>query len=208
MAQRKKRDLTENLAAYIKKKWPALKPVLVSLLSHDINQAKIIKLLSSHDYKSDIKDVLWELNQILKSIHILKYIDDPQYRRDIRTSLNRGEAYHQLIDKIAAIGGGDFRGMSELEVEIWNESTRLIALVIIYYNMNLLSKLYEIALKKDDSAAIQYLKHISPIASSHINISGLYEFSETMANINVDSVVEILNRILEDAISSHAKKKV
>ena len=129
----------------IKKKWPELIPILVSLLSHETNQENIIKKLSSHDYKSDIKDALWELNQILKSIHILKYIDDPNYLRNIRTALNRGEAYHQLINKIANVGGGDFRGMTELEVEIWNECNRLIALIIIYYNMHLLSKLYEVA---------------------------------------------------------------
>jgi TnpA family transposase len=92
----------------IKKKWPELVPILVSLLSHTTNQENIIKTLSSHEYKSDVKEALWELNNILKSIHLLKYIDDPHYRRDIRTALNRGEAYHQLLGKIQAIGGGDF----------------------------------------------------------------------------------------------------
>jgi hypothetical protein len=80
------------------------------------------------------------------------------------------------------VGGGEFRGMSELEVEIWNECARLIALIIIYYNMHLLSKLYENALAKNDMAAIEYLKHISPVASQHINISGLYEFTGLWTN--------------------------
>lgn len=77
----------------------------------------------------DVKDALWELNNILKSIHLLKYVDNPNYRINIRTALNRGEGYHQLLDKITIIGGGDFRGMSE--VEIWNECTRLIGLTKI-----------------------------------------------------------------------------
>ena len=186
----------------IKKRWKKLIPILVSLLSHETSQENIIKKLSSHEYKNEIKDALWELNHILKSIHILKYIDDPIYRRDIRKALNRGEAYHQLIDKIAAVGGGDFRGMSELEVEIWNECNRLIALIIIYYNMHLLSKLYEMALAKGDKVALNYLKHISPVASQHINISGLYEFSEAIGNVNVDNVVETLRKILENALNS------
>lgn len=185
----------------IKKGWGDLVPVLVSLLSHETNQENIIKKLSSHDYKSDIKDTLWELNNILNSIHILKYIDDITYQQDIRKALNRGEAYHQLIDKIATVGGGDFRGMSDLEIEIWNECNRLIALIIIYYNMNLLSKLYEIAILKGDKAAINYLKHISPVASQHINISGLYEFSEEASAVNIDTLVDKLSKILQDALS-------
>ena len=102
------------------------------------------------------------------------------------------------------IGGGEFRGMSELEVEIWNECARLIALIIIYYNMHLLSKLYENALAKNDTAAIEYLRHISPVASQHINISGLYEFIETIKNINVDNVVEMLSKILDKAVNPSA----
>jgi TnpA family transposase len=184
----------------IKDKWPDLVPILASLLSHDTTQENVIKILSSHDYKSEVKDALWELNNILKSIHHLKYVDDPAYRRYIRTALNRGEAYHQILGKIMAVGGSDFRGMSELEVEIWNECARLIALIIIYYNMHLLSKLYENALLRNDTAAIEFLKHLSPVASQHINISGLYEFSEIITDINVDGIVEALNNILKDVI--------
>ena len=185
----------------IKDKWPELLPIYVSLLSHDTNQENIVRILSSHEYKSDVKEAFWELNHILKSIHHLKYVDDPQYRRDIRKSLNRGEAYHQLIEKILAVGNGSFRGMTDLEVEIWSECTRLIALIIIYYNMHLLSKLYEIALEKNDKTAMEYLKYISPVASQHINIAGLYEFSETPADINVDQVVDTLRRILEGVLA-------
>lgn len=158
------------------------------------------KKLSSHDYKSDVKEALWELNKILKSIHLLKYIDDIQYRRDIRTSLNRGESYHQLLSKIMAVGGGDFRGMTELEIEIWNKCTHLIALIIIYYNMNLLSKLYEVALANKDTAAIEYLKHISPVASQHVQLGGLYAFTETQATIDVEQIVKILSKILENSV--------
>lgn len=186
----------------IKDKWPELLPILVSLLSHDTAQENIIKILSSHDFKSDVKEAMWEFNNILKSIHLLKYIDDPDYRRYIRTALNRGEAYHQILEKIMAVGGSSFRGMSELEVEIWNECARLIALIIIYYNMHLLSKLYEDALSRNDRAAIEFLRHLSPVASQHINISGLYEFSEIITNINVDGIVEVLNKILRETVKT------
>jgi len=176
--------------------------VLYSLLSHDSKQENIIRQLSSHDYKSEVKEALWELNRIPKSIHILRYIDDPQYRRDIRTSLNRGEALHQILDKIADVGGGDFRGMSDMEVEIWNECMRFIALLIIYYNMSLLSKLVVMNKTKGNKEAVEYLTSISPIASQHINIGGLYEFSEDRPEINVDEVVALMEKILEETLQN------
>lgn len=91
--------------------------------------------------------------------------------------------------------------MSEIEVEIWNECARLIALIIIYYNMHLLSKLYENAVLKNDTAAIEFLKHISPVASQHLNIDGLYEFAKSIGNISVDNVVEVMSKLLDDAMN-------
>ena len=145
---------------------------------------------------------LWELNNILKSIHILKYIDDPKYRQDIRTALNRGEAGNQIINKVLSVGHGDFRGMTDLEVEIWNECNRLIILVILHYNASILSKLYEIKKAEGDQKAIEMLRHISFAATQHINIEGLYSFSEAMANIDINNVVNILNKILDDTLKA------
>ncbi len=181
-------------------KWPEILPILYSLFSHDSNQEKIIQQLSSHDFKSGVKDAIWELNLILKSIHILKYIDEPQYQRDIRTSLNRGEAYHLLLKSIGDVGGGDFRGMSEMEVEIWNECMRLIALIIIFYNMSLLSRLLSMKKSQNDEAAIKFLEAVSPVASQHFNLSGLYEFSEERAEIDVESVVAMMEEILSTTV--------
>ena len=192
----------QTKTALIIEKWPEIQSVLASMLLHDSRQENIIRILSSHDFKSDLKDAIWELNNIPKSIHILKFIDDPEYRRNIRTSLNRGEAYNLLLKMVMDVGGGDFRGMSELEVEIWNECTRIITLVIICYNMHILSKLYEDAIRRNDQATIELLKHISPVASQHINIGGLYEFSETLSTINVDSIVDMLGKILADTINT------
>lgn len=190
-----------------KKSWPKLLPVLVALLSHETSQHIIIKKLSSHDYQSPIKDVLWELNNILKSIHILKFIDDPEYVRNIRTALNRGEAYHQILKKVMSVGGGDFRGMSELEVEIWNECSRLIVLIILYYNMYILSKIYEIKVKEKDEAAIEVLKHISAAAIQHINLGSLWEFNEKIKTIDIDSIVSTLKKILNAQTSKNKKSK-
>lgn len=184
----------------IKKKWPEILPILYSLLSHDSKQENIIRQLSSHDYKSEVKEAIWELNRILKSIHILKYIDDPEYRQDIRMALNRGEAYHQLLDKIAEVGGGDFRGMSDMEVDIWNECMRFIALLIIYYNMSLLSKLLEMYKAKGNGKAIKYLSSVSPVASQHLNISGLYEFNDEPSDIDIAQMVMVMEKILDEAL--------
>ena len=95
-------------------------------------------------------------------------------------------------------------GLLRRLLEIWNSCTHLIALIIIYYNMHLLSKLYDTALAKGDKAALKYLARISPVASQHLQLGGLYALSETPATINVDQVVETLERILAENLKTQA----
>ncbi len=66
--------------------------------------------------------------------------------------------------------------------------------------MCILSELYEIKLQQGDKAAIEFLKHISPIASQHVNIGGLYEFTEEMQTINFNAVVDALTKILDETL--------
>ena len=59
-----------------------------------------------------------------------------------------------------------------------------------------MSKLYETALAKNDILALKYLRRVSPVASQHINIDGLYEFNEIIIKMDVNSVIEMLEKIL------------
>jgi len=163
--------------------WPDAKHVLASILGNETDQSTIIAKLSSHQYSSKTKEALWEYDSILRSIYILHYIDDITIRQSVRAALNRGESYHQLYKAIAHVNGGRFRGGSELEIEIWSECTRLVASAVIYYNAYILSSLLENA---QTQAEIDFIIQLSPIAWSHINFLGRYEFDQkyTLADIN------------------------
>jgi TnpA family transposase len=61
----------------------------------------------------------------------------------VQKALNRGEAYHQFRRAVAFVDGGKFRVKTEAEQQIWNEWARLMTKAVIYYNMAVLSKVYE-----------------------------------------------------------------
>ena len=42
------------------------------------------------------KKALWELDNIVKTIYILEYVDSHELRRNIQKAINRGESYHKL----------------------------------------------------------------------------------------------------------------
>ena len=90
-----------------------------------------MKKLSSYTRKSKTKDALWEYNNILLSIYLLKYIIDLKMRQDVRGVLNRNEAYNQLRATIESTGSSRSRGLLDPRFEIWNECTRLLSNIIL-----------------------------------------------------------------------------
>jgi TnpA family transposase len=156
----------------IEDEWPNLQPIFAALMLKETSQSAIVKKLSAHDRKSKTKDALWEYNNILMSIYLLRYIDDPELRQYVRAALNRGEAYHQLRRIIAETNGRDFRGGSDLEIEIWNECGRLLANAIIFYNATLLSELMVLKEQQGDFEAAEFIRKLSPVAIQHIKRSG------------------------------------
>ncbi len=94
-----------------------------------------------------------------------------------------------------------------MEVEIWNECMRFIAILIIYYNMSLLSKLLKIYRAKGNDAAIKYLSSVSPVACQHLNISGLYEFNEEPTEIDIDGMVTLMKKILDATLQKEEGQK-
>ena len=122
------------------------------------------------------------------SQYLLRYIDDQIIRQNVRRALNRGESYHQLRRAIANVNGQKFRGSSPQEFEIWNESARLLANCIIYYNAKILSAFLRKLEQNGDAAIIKYLAHISPAAWLHVNLAGFYEFDEKKLEIDMERI--------------------
>src|SRR3989338_6032835 len=182
--------------------WDSLQHIIASTLMKKTTQSVVVKKLSSHERSNKTQRALWEFDKILMSLHTLRFIDDPDYRRAIRTSLNRGEGYHQLTGKIIRINDGKFRGTTELELAIWNECIRFIANCIILYNAVLLSKLYEAHEKLGNAPEIlEFIIRLSPIAWRHINLNGRYEFTGYFLDIDFDQMISSLKLNMNEKVA-------
>lgn len=89
--------------------------------------------------RNKTREALWEYNNILMSIYLLKYINDNNMRRFVRTTINRGEEHHLLRSTVAIMGGGVLREKSDLEIEIQNACAELMTNVVMYYNTYIMS---------------------------------------------------------------------
>jgi len=168
--------------------WPNVQRIMASLAQKDVTQATIIRKLSSYTRQNQTKKALWELDNIRRTIYILKFIDDVTLRQSVQKALNRGEAYHRFRKSVAYVNSGKFRVKTEAEQHIWNECSRLIANAIIFYNTALLSKVYEQKRVAGDEKAIEVLRGVSPVAWRHVNLIGKFEFTADASFIDLDAL--------------------
>jgi len=172
------------------KEWDNILRILASLAMKETTQATVIRKLASYKRNNPTLKALIEFDKIIMSLYMLDYIDDPDMRSNVHRTLNRGEALHQLISAIRKISDKKLPGKNEVEMEIYNECTRLVANCIIFYNATLLSNLYNTCNKQKQLTLCELIKRLSPVAWQHINLIGKYEFCLNQNIINIQLVIE------------------
>ena len=174
--------------ALIIKEWPNVQRIMASLAQKEVTQATIVRKLSSYARQNQTKKALWELENICRTLYILNFIDDVTLRQSVQKALNRGEAYHRFRRAIAYVNSGKFRVKTEGEQQIWNECSRLIANAVIYYNMVVLSKVYEQKQAAGDQVAMGIIQGMSPVAWQHVNLIGRFEFGPAASQVDIDAL--------------------
>ncbi len=69
----------------------------------------LIRTLQTNNAPTRLARALAELGRIIKTMHVLNYIDDENYRRRILIQLNRGEARHMLSRAVFHGNRGELR---------------------------------------------------------------------------------------------------
>ena len=170
--------------------WPNVQKIMVSLALKATTQSIIIGKLSSYERKNRTKKAMWELDNIIRSLYVLDFIDNITIRRNVQRALNRGEAYQQLKRMVSHANFGRLKARTELEQQIWNECSRLITNCIIFYNATLLSELLAIKEKNKEYEEADLIKRVSPVGWQHINLRGRYQFRNKNHGINVAEIID------------------
>jgi len=120
-----------------------------------------------------------KFNEDVKSLFILRYLDDMQLRQDIEKQLNKVELANRLTRAIAVGSPREFIYAEKEEHEIAESCNRLIKNSIICWNYLYLSQ--KLAMAENDNNRRILLKAISthsPMSWAHINFLGEYDFSD------------------------------
>lgn len=169
--------------------WDNILKIFLSLAMKETSQSTVVRKLSSHRFNDKTKLALWELDNVIRTIDTLNYLNSEIRRKNVNRALCRGEAYHQLKRAVVNVGGTSLNGTTENEIMVWDECARLITSCIIYYNIDLLSKIKGHS-KIKDLKLDSYFTAISPVAWRHINFLGKYEINDIDFEFDISSILE------------------
>ncbi|MFK7731190.1 MAG: Tn3 family transposase [Pseudomonadales bacterium] len=172
--------------------WDTIQRIVISLQERTTTQATLIRKLSGYAKSHPLLQALTEYNRMIKAMYLLDYIDDESLRGYVQRALNRGEAYHQLRRAVASVNGNRFRGISDYEIDLWNECARLLTNAIIYFNSKILSLLLTYFGRRGDDKNVDLTKTVSPVAWININLNGTYSFNFGQNMLDMDEIMRLI----------------
>lgn len=167
--QKVKEHLIEN-------SWDDMLRVAGSLKLGKVSALEIMRVLQKSGKPSTLGKAIGELGRVVKTLYLLKYIDDEDYRRRILIQLNRGEGRHSLARAICHGNKGEIRQRYREGQEDQLNALGLVTNAVILWNTFYIDR----ALKHLRAQGLEIdpddIARLSPLGHIHINMLGRYYF--------------------------------
>lgn len=160
----------------IRKHWEDILRIAVSLKLGHISASDLVRSLFRKNRPSGLAKALMNLGRIIRTLYLLNYIDDEEYRRHILIQLNKGESRHSLARTVYHGRRGEiyekYREGQEDQLNTLGLATNAIVLwntVYIQAALDYLKAQGEIIKEEDE-------EKLSPLGRKHINFLGHFSF--------------------------------
>jgi TnpA family transposase len=137
----------------------------------------LTRTLQTNDRPTKLARALQEFGRLIKTLYMLRFIDDESYRRRILVQLNRGEGRHQLARVIFHGRRGELRQRyREGQEDQLGALGLVVNLVVLWNTIYMDAALDQLRAEKFDVRA-EDVARLSPLGPKHINMLGRYAFT-------------------------------
>lgn len=163
----------------IKSQWDDILRLVATIKLGDSVASQIFRRLSSYSKQHPLYCALKEFGRIIKTMFILRYIDDVELRQIIEKQLNRIELSNKFGKAVSFDNNHEMLYGSKEEQDIAINSQRLIQNSIVLWNELYLSQ--KIVSTDDEVMRAQIVETIrngSTQSWGHLNFNGEYDFRD------------------------------
>jgi TnpA family transposase len=158
----------------IRENWDHLLHLNSSVARGTVTASLMLKKLSSYPRQNGLSVALREVGRVEHSFHLLRWLQDPAFRKRVQIGLNKGEAIHALKRAVFFNRLGEVRDRSYEDQMYRASGLQLIVTAIILWNTVYLSQAVDILRVKGIDIPEEYVKHLSPLGWEHIALTGDY----------------------------------
>ena len=159
--------------------WDDILRLIATIKLKEVTASDLFRRLNSYSKQHALYQALKAFGQILKSLFILRLIDDPALRQAIEKQLDRIEHTHRFTRAVSVGNPREFLQAEKEEQEMAEACKRLIKNCIICWNYLYLSqKLEDTEDAASREAFLEAVANGSAVSWQHINLLGEYDFSD------------------------------
>ena len=165
--------------ALIRENWDDILRLVATIKLKESTASDIFRRLNSYSRQHVLYQGLKAFGQIIKSLFILRYVDDLELRQAIEKQLNKVELANKFTRAVAVGNPREFAQAEKEEQEVAEACNRLIKNSIICWNYLYLTRQIEKADNEEEKQSLrQVITRHSPMSWAHVNMLGEYDFSD------------------------------
>jgi TnpA family transposase len=163
----------------IEDQWDEVLRFIATIRLKVTTASQLFKRLNSYSKQHPLYRALKEFGKIPKTLFILKYVDELEFRQSIEKQLNKVEGSNKFSRAVSFGHSQEFIQSEKEDQEIAEACRRLIKNAIVCWNYIYLSR--ELAAEKNEERKAELLEAIrqgSAATWAHFNLHGEFDFSD------------------------------
>lgn len=170
-----------------------------SLKLGTIHASELIRSLLKSSRPSGLAQAIMEVGRVNKTLYLLNYIDDEDYRRRILTQLNRGKGRHAVARAICYGQRGEIRKLYREGQEDQLGALGLVTNAVVLWNTLYMQEALSWMRSNGEETGEEDIARLSPLMHGHINMLGHYTF--TLSENIMNGELRTLNFNLNNELS-------
>jgi TnpA family transposase len=158
----------------ILEQWDELVRLAASLKDRLTPAQVVMQRLADASAANRLAGALTQLGRLMKTIHILRYIQDQPLRDAIQLQLNRGEFRHILAKSLFFANWGRFRSGDYEEVMNKASSLSLLSNAVLVWNTVHIAGIVDQLRAAGQEVKDADLARVSPLTHAHVVANGSY----------------------------------
>jgi TnpA family transposase len=162
--------------ARVRRHWPDILRVVGSIFTGAVRAYDVVRMLQRDGHPTPLGEAIASYGRIFKSLHILAYVDDETYRRDIKGIRNLQEGRHSLAAAIFHGKKGELYQRYHKGMEDQLGALGLVLNCVVLWNTFYMNAALEQLRAQGHLVLDEDVARLSPFVRHHLNVHGKYSF--------------------------------